>query len=87
MKQKISFYDTAAACSAMQRTPCALWTLYLLRHIAPNNLRKFGCSDGITGGSHLADLAALLNICFLKQLSLFPRLIRISPLSNRVFLS
>lgn len=61
--------------------------LYFLRHIAPNNLRKFGCSDGITGGSHLADLAALLNICFLKQLSLFPSLIRISPLSNRVFLS
>lgn len=50
-----------------------------------NNLSKFGCSDGIAGGSYLAHLSALPNICFLKQLSLFPGLIRISPPSNRFF--
>lgn len=82
MKKNISFYDTAAACPAMQKAPCVLWILHLLGHIALNNVRKFGCSDGITGGSHSADLADLLNICFLKQLSLFPVLIRISPPSN-----
>lgn len=56
MKQKIPFYDTAA-CSAMHRSPCVLWTVHLLGHIALNNLSKFGCPDGITGGSHLADPA------------------------------
>lgn len=36
----------------MQRSPCVLWTVHLLGHIALNNLSKFGCPDGITGGGH-----------------------------------
>lgn len=49
MKQKISFYDTAAAHSAEDSS--VLWTLHLLGHIALNNLSKFGCSVGIQGNT------------------------------------
>lgn len=82
MKQQIPFYDTAA-CSAMQRSPCVLWTVHLLGHIALNNLSKFGGPNGITGGVTLGWSGQISStICFLKQLSLFPGSIRFSPPSN-----